>query len=304
MSPAELSRLVEGADPVVLGLLAATAFVAATINGAVGYGFSSVTVPVGLLVTTPRLLNPALVLVEVVLNVASLAVNRRGVRPVWRETAPVLFGLLPGIAIGALLLGVIAVLPLKTLTYAGLLPLICVQLAAARAQAEARLRPIGGPASDRAAAAFGAGLGLLYATTTVSGPPLALFFSRRGLTHDGFRAALSLVRVGEAVLAATAYGLLGYFSAEGVLLAAAMLPPIVAGLPLGRWLAHHVSPAHFRRAVLGLDVVLVGIGLVTCLRNFDGRVAAAIAVAVAALAVVLVVRQQRAAAQPPAEAAT
>ena len=48
-------------DQIVLVLIT---FVAATVNGALGYGFSSITVPVALLFYTNRILNPALVLVE------------------------------------------------------------------------------------------------------------------------------------------------------------------------------------------------------------------------------------------------
>ena len=47
-------------DQIVLVLIT---FVAATVNGALGYGFSSITVPVALLFYTNRILNPALVLV-------------------------------------------------------------------------------------------------------------------------------------------------------------------------------------------------------------------------------------------------
>ena len=43
-------------------------FVAAIVVGALGYGFSSIAVPIALLAVTSRVLNPALVLVEVVLN--------------------------------------------------------------------------------------------------------------------------------------------------------------------------------------------------------------------------------------------
>ncbi len=52
-------------DLVVLVLIT---FVAATVNDALGYGFSSITVPVALLFYTNRILNPALVLVELVIN--------------------------------------------------------------------------------------------------------------------------------------------------------------------------------------------------------------------------------------------
>jgi hypothetical protein len=49
-------------------ILTVLTLAAAIVNGALGYGFSSVTVPVALLVLTNRVLNPALVPIEVVLN--------------------------------------------------------------------------------------------------------------------------------------------------------------------------------------------------------------------------------------------
>ena len=62
-----------------------------------------------------------------------------------------------------------------------LLPLILLQAAGVR-------RPI---ASERAIGLpFGAGLGLLYSVTTISGPPLALLFNNQGLAKREFRAAL------------------------------------------------------------------------------------------------------------------
>lgn len=42
-------------DQIVLVLIT---FIAATVNGALGYGFSSITVPVALLFYTNRILNP------------------------------------------------------------------------------------------------------------------------------------------------------------------------------------------------------------------------------------------------------
>ncbi|MGQ0696485.1 MAG: sulfite exporter TauE/SafE family protein, partial [Nitrospiraceae bacterium] len=63
-------------DQIVLVLIT---FIAATVNGALGYGFSSLTVPVALLFYTNRILNPALVLVEVVINGYVLLINRRSV---------------------------------------------------------------------------------------------------------------------------------------------------------------------------------------------------------------------------------
>ena len=50
------------------------------VNGALGYGFSSITVPLALLFLANRVLNPALVLIEVVLNAYVLWNNRDALR--------------------------------------------------------------------------------------------------------------------------------------------------------------------------------------------------------------------------------
>src|SRR5688572_33010565 len=78
-------------------------FGAAIVNGALGYGFSSITVPVALLFLTNRVLNPALVLIEVALNAYVLIVNRSALAPVWRRLVPIIIGLVPGVMVGTLI---------------------------------------------------------------------------------------------------------------------------------------------------------------------------------------------------------
>jgi uncharacterized membrane protein YfcA len=73
---------------------------AAFVNGALGYGFSSITVPLALLFLSNRALNPALVLAEVALNTYVLWVNRAALPQVWRRVLPVTVGLAPGVLLG------------------------------------------------------------------------------------------------------------------------------------------------------------------------------------------------------------
>src|SRR3989441_6906272 len=77
---------------------------AAFVNGALGYGFSSLTVPVALVFYTNRVLNPAVVVIEVVINLYVLFINLNGVPAVWKRVFPIVIGLLPGIAVGAFVL--------------------------------------------------------------------------------------------------------------------------------------------------------------------------------------------------------
>src|SRR4030095_4738240 len=80
--------------------LAGITLVAATINGALGYGFSSITVPLALFFFTNRMLNPALVLLEVALNANVLWINREKIRAVRRRVFPIIVGLVPGVIVG------------------------------------------------------------------------------------------------------------------------------------------------------------------------------------------------------------
>src|SRR5438045_9421812 len=98
-------------------VLAGIALFAAFVNGAIGYGFSSLTVPVALLFYTNKVLNPALVLVEVVVNCWVLFINRESIPRVWRRTLPIIGGLLPGILLGSLVLSLVAPGVIKVVTY-------------------------------------------------------------------------------------------------------------------------------------------------------------------------------------------
>src|SRR5213083_458557 len=190
-------------DTAVIVLAGITLF-AAFVNGALGYGFSSLTVPVALVFYTNRILNPALVLIEVFINLYVLFINRASVPAVWKRVYPILIGLLPGVAAGSYFLSLIHPGWLKFATYAFLLPLILFQAAGVRRPIRAE-KLIGVP--------FGAGLGFLYSVTTISGPPVALLLNNQSLAKRDFRGGLALIRVAESTLTAMVYYHFGLFTA-------------------------------------------------------------------------------------------
>src|SRR5215471_9963916 len=110
-------------------VLAGIALFAAFVNGAIGYGFSSLTVPVALVFYTNRVLNPAVVVVEVFINLYVLFINLDGVPSVWKRVFPILIGMLPGIAAGALVLTSLQPDGIKFATYTTILPFILLQAA-------------------------------------------------------------------------------------------------------------------------------------------------------------------------------
>src|SRR5262245_40748664 len=231
--------------PLALG---AITLLAATVNGALGYGFSSITVPLALLFLSNRVLNPALVIIEVPLNAYVLWVNRDAVPGVWRRVGPIVIGLVPGIVVGTVLVSRVSPDWLKLYTYMVLLPLILLQAAGLRRPIKAE-RPVG--------LAFGSGVGLLYSVTTISGPPLAIMLNNQGLAKREFRAALGLVRLAESSMTAIAYLYSGFFVSSSIGLIPWILPSVLIGVPIGAQLIQRIRPETFRRVCMSFDAWIV-----------------------------------------------
>jgi uncharacterized protein len=225
---------------------------AATVNGALGYGFSSITVPLALLFLSNRVLNPALILIEVPLNAYVLWVNRESLPQVWRRVMPMIVGLIPGVVAGTFAVSSVSPDWLKLYTYVVLLPLILLQAAGFR-------RPI---KSERSAGvAFGAGVGVLYSVTTISGPPLAIALNNQGLEKREFRAALGVVRLAESSLTAVAYLWAGLFTAPSFGLVPWIVPSVLLGVPIGAQIIQRMRPETFRRICMSFDAWVVAFGL-------------------------------------------
>jgi uncharacterized membrane protein YfcA len=232
-------------------VLAGIALFAAFVNGALGYGFSSLTVPVALVFYANRVLNPAVVVIEVFINLYVLLINRNGIRAVWKRVVPILIGLLPGIAVGASVLASIQPGWIKFATYAVILPLILLQAGGWR-------RPI--QSTWLVGLPFGSALGILYSVTTISGPPLAMLFNNQGLVKTEFRAGLALVRVAESSVTAFVYYKLGLFMAESRNILLLIAPSVMVGIPLGAYLIRRLEPETFRRICMSFDAWIVGFG--------------------------------------------
>jgi uncharacterized protein len=228
------------------------AFVAAMVTGALGYGFSSITVPVALLFVGNKTLAPALVLLELATNLFGLFTHRREVPAIAKRMAPVLVGLLPGVGIGSWVLSSVSGGPLKIATYAILLPLVIAQTAGQR-----------WPLRNEAMAAVptGVAIGALYSATTISGPPLALFLNNQGLAQSQFRSAVYLVRAAESAATTVAYVVLHLFVSPALGLASRLLPSLVLGLPLGIVLLRRVEAESFRRISMATSAAFIAFGL-------------------------------------------
>jgi uncharacterized protein len=115
---------------------------------------------------------------------------------------------------------------------------------------------------------LGAGVGVLYGLTTISGPPLALFWNNQGLQKDDFKVALAFVRSIESVCALAAYAYLGLLTSESAAILPWIAPGVLIGFPVGHWLVRKVGVETFRRVCMSFDAYLVSFGLARTLSMF------------------------------------
>jgi len=248
----------------VLVPLALLSLAASTVNGGLGYGYSSISTPLAILVVINRVINPVYVLVEGVMNTVMLGLSGRdNIKITYRRILPIIAALVPAVIVGSVLLTIIAPAWVRLGVYLTILPLVLLQAAGLR-------RPI---KSERSAGIpLGAGIGLLYSITTISGPPITLFLNNQGLVKSEFKAAIAQIRIVESYTTILAYYSLGLFTATTLQLFTYVAPPVLLGIPLGFLIVKKVGAEVFRRLSMSFDAWIVGYGLAVVLGSLFGLI--------------------------------
>jgi uncharacterized membrane protein YfcA len=208
--------------------------IGALVQGSVGFGANVVAVPV-IAVLEPDALPATLALVVIPLVVV-MAVRERhavdGPGATW-----ITVGRLPGTALGAWVVAVISPDALSVLLGTGVL------LAVAMSTLTTSI-PVNGMTATTAGFASGA----MGTATSIGGPPLALLYQH----HEGpvLRATLAVAFAVGTVLSLAALAIAGAIEPWHIVLAAALLPGLLAGLALSRLLIHRLDRAWLRPAVL------------------------------------------------------
>jgi len=238
----------------LLSFVGAAAGLAGFTQGLAGFGSTLVALPVLGAVLPARAATPLGCLMALAIN-ACLIARLRG-RVSWRDLGLLLAASLPGMALGAWMLGDAPEALLK-----GLLGgyLIWCGARGYRAASRPPHAPAGGRLADGAAAGLAAGF--LGVAIGVNGPPVVAWASRRMTCRDALRATLA----GYFLAAGT--GIVGAQWAKGLVtpqvlgLFALSLPALAVGLTAGALLCGRISEPGFRRAVFGL-LTAAGVGLV------------------------------------------
>jgi uncharacterized protein len=231
-------------------LIAAAAVAAgAALQSATGFGFSIVAAPLVFAVVEPEEAVGLLLLLSSLVNVLTLATERRRPRPALRDCAVLLAFALPGAVAGVAVLRALDPVALQIAVSAG----VVATLAARRV---ARDRPVpawGGPVAGLAA-------GALTTSTTTSGPPLLLYLLGRRLEPAQIRDTMPVCLLGLNAVGAVALWITdtpGAVPDAGLI--ALLVPVVVAGHLAGRPLFAALERSGRYEAVL-TTVLLASVG--------------------------------------------
>ncbi|HYB04381.1 MAG TPA: TSUP family transporter, partial [Nitrososphaerales archaeon] len=93
----------------ILIFLALLSLAASFVNGGLGYGYSSLSVPLAILVIANKIINPVYVLVEACTNTVMLAfAGKANIKATFRRVIPIVLPVVPGVIIGSYLLSIVA----------------------------------------------------------------------------------------------------------------------------------------------------------------------------------------------------
>lgn len=222
--------------------------IAATIQGAIGFGINLMVVPV-LAVLIPGSVPGSMVLLSIPMTLTMLLREHQSID--WVGVRWIALGRLPGTAIG---IAVVSLVPPAELS-------IIVGSAIVLGVVLSALHP--GIAVNRRHA-FGAGTiaGITNTTASVDGPPLALLY-QRSEPHT-LRATLATSFLIGATVSATALAVAGKLAVEQLELTVLLLPAVGLGLLASGPIARRVSPQSLRPFVLAFATVA---GIVAMVRG-------------------------------------
>jgi uncharacterized protein len=229
-----------------MALAAVAALAGAAVQSATGFGFALVLSPALFATMDPVEAVTALLVLGLALNLLVLFERGRPDRVDWRALAPMLLAALPGLAAGVVALTQLSKEALQVAVGVAVIAAAVWQLRAPRP----RLSPA-------ATWATGFASGALTTSISVSGPPIVLWLTARGVQPEEFRASLAasflvLNLAGGVVLLAVEGG--GAFDAGAIALLFAL---VVVGYGLGTIAFRRIDHERFFKLVL-LLVTLTG----------------------------------------------
>jgi uncharacterized protein len=244
-------------------LAAAAAFAGAAVQSATGFGFALILGPALFATLDPYEAITALLVLGLALNLLVLLDRERPEGLRWGVLGPLLLAALPGLGLGAAVLGLLSKAALQVAVGVAVIGAALLQWRA----------PVPGGVREpslRSACAVGLASGALTTSTSISGPPIVLWLQAHGTPPAEQRAFLAVCFLGLNVAgAAVLFGAGGDGDAAGAGVLLPLLALVALGHGLGLWLFRRLDPRRFRPLVLAVivaaGVASVGAGLAAAL---------------------------------------
>lgn len=217
----------------------------ALAQGLVGFGANLLAAPM-LAIVAPAALPGTMILLPLPLQVLMVRNEHSGID--WRNVGWSTLGQLPGAAVGAWMVTVIARERLSLLTGAFVLAGVAISLVGSTV-----------PFTRQAKLGTGFVSGVMGTATSIGGPPLALLYQH----HEGrvLRPTLAACFLMGSAVSLPALLLAGSMEWWHLRLAIALVPSLLLGMGLSRVAVRHLDGSRLRPAVLGLATVAAALAI-------------------------------------------
>jgi uncharacterized protein len=231
-------------------LISGVIMIAATLQGITGFGFNLLAVPALILVYSPQIAVPGVIMSFIPLGIVQFIQLRHLID--FRILGSFVGSAFFALPFGAYILGQVDADTMRM--GIGVMMIFLALLL--------QLRP-GRPFKRDFLVRIGTGFvcGTLAASTGVSGPPLVLLGLKQKWPYMNFRATLMAFFTLVSILSIPFHWRVGLVNAETVQFAGAAFPGLVLGYFLGTWLRSLVDARLFRWVALGL-VILGGVSAI------------------------------------------
>lgn len=224
----------------------AIAFIAAFCMSTTGFGFALTMAPLLTLVWNVKEAIAASLLLSFMNQGPLIFEVRAHVVP--RRVAVLLAGFVIGIPLGLYLFDRLDTDSLKVFVASVVIVASIVMFTAPRFEIrDDQATPLG--------LAAGMISGAIGGSTSMNGPPVVIYLLGRHQEIETFRATILSYFLPAGIITVTAFAVLGRFTEDVLIVAAASIPAMAAGMLSGMWLRRRLDSGRFRTLVLGVLIV-------------------------------------------------
>jgi len=231
-------------------------FLAGFTSGLTGSGFALISVPLLILMISPKVVVPVILILSVIINIYILIEAWRWIdlKRIW----PLMIAGAVGMPFGTHLLKVLDVEVLKV--FIGVLIVLFALAFLKGYRKEIKNEKV-------AFAPVGLASGILNGATAMCGPPVILFFTNQGVPKQVFRANTVFYFFALNLVTLPYFAINGLITSDMIRYALYFLPALMVGAFLGIKMSHRVREDIFRRIILllvtfaGILSIFTGLGI-------------------------------------------